>query len=288
MGLGWKGFPGDFETLKAYTFDAASLRALKWISHNTEYVGCRDYMTLEVLKRNGIPNALMTGCPVWYDLSSIGKKVRAPKSVKKLVFTPTQGHRLLQQSIDVMALLSDRFPAAVRYCSFHHGIASDGRFLSPDQESNNKRLASAAKRQGYKVVDAAFDLKKIEFYKTCDLHVGYRVHAHLDFLSRRRPSFLIHEDGRGRGVSQALSAPGVDGFNRTWLSSMTSPLHLDRLTKLVAKADMHIQPDADAATQLRMLIDQEVDNGFARFSGVGKVIDAHFNIMKKFIAGLPK
>ncbi len=34
-------------------------------------------------------------------------------------------------------------------------------------------------------------------------------------------------------------------------------------------------------------VDEEVTNGFARFAGVPAVLDAHYDIMRRFIAGLP-
>jgi hypothetical protein len=65
MGLGWKGYPGDFATLRHYRFSDASLFALKAFSRRALFFGCRDYLTYEVLKRNGFTQGLMTGCPVW-------------------------------------------------------------------------------------------------------------------------------------------------------------------------------------------------------------------------------
>jgi polysaccharide pyruvyl transferase WcaK-like protein len=56
-------------------------------------------------------------------------------------------------------------------------------------------------------VDASRDLDALELYGQVDLHVGYRVHAHLCALSRRRPSLLIAEDGRGRGQAVTLADP---------------------------------------------------------------------------------
>ena len=84
-----------------------------------------------------------------------------------------------------------------------------------EDRRNNRGIQAAALREGYEVVDTSYDLERIRFYDECDLHVGYRVHSHLYFLSQRRPSFLLHEDGRGRGMSSALNVVGVDAFERT-------------------------------------------------------------------------
>jgi len=61
MGLGWKGFPGDYKTLKNYKFTKSSLKVLKTINERTKYISCRDYLTKRALERNGLRNILMTG-----------------------------------------------------------------------------------------------------------------------------------------------------------------------------------------------------------------------------------
>ena len=45
------------------------------------------------------------------------------------------------------------------------------------------------------VIDVSYDEKKIDMYLDFDLHIGYRVHAHIYFLSKSKPSILLHEDG---------------------------------------------------------------------------------------------
>jgi hypothetical protein len=46
-----------------------------------------------------------------------------------------------------------------------------------------------------------------------DLHVGYRVHTNIYFLSHRKPSILIAEDSRGKGLLDTLGGVGVVGYD---------------------------------------------------------------------------
>ncbi len=119
-------------------------------------------------------------------------------------------------------------------------------------------------------MDVSGGLDRIGFYETCDFHVGYRVHSHIHFLSRRRPSFLLHEDGRGRGMSAALSVLGIDAFERAGLFRHRG-----------------IRPGRDTVEMLTAYVDEEVANGFARFAGMPAVLDAHYAIMQRFVMGLP-
>ncbi len=270
LGLGWKGYPGDWETVRNYRFSGESLQALRRISAGTPYLGCRDHLSREVLRRNGIPNGLVTGCPTWFHLPFLGQPLRTPPTVSTLVVTPAQRAMYQQQSIELLTTLAQRFPNARRYCSFNRGIDRDDALMPVEDRRNNRGIQAAALRAGYEVVDTSYDLERIRFYDECDLHVGYRVHSHLYFLSQRRPSFLLHEDGRGRGMSSALNVVGVDAFERTgpfWRRG--------------------IKPGRYALEMLTSYLEEELTNNFARFAGVPAVLDTHYEIMKRFVAGLP-
>lgn len=287
MGLGWKGFPGDQDTLKRYRFSRSSMKILNKISKETKHIGCRDYLTKEALKLNGLDNVLMTGCPVWYDIDSIGKPIKKPEQIKKFAFTPAQNHIYRNQSIEILKVLKTIFQDAESYCSFHRGVMANDQFTSKADEDNNVAIKNEAEKLGYIVVDTSFDLEKLNFYEECDLHIGYRVHGHIYFLSKRRPSILIHEDGRGRGVSEALNILGIDGFTRTFSRSLTDKISIPQVSGSIRKVFGVIKPNKDARDILETYIRDEIENDFARFSGIHNVIDSHYEIMKKFINGLP-
>lgn len=270
LGLGWKGFPGDWDTVRSYRFSEASLGVLRRISAETPFLGARDHLSREVLRRNGIANVLVTGCPAWFHLPSLGKPLTVPAAVKSFTVTPAQRPMYQAQSIALLRVLAERFPSATRYCSFNRGIDQADPRIPEEDRRNNRTIAEAAQQAGYEVIDVSGGLDKLAFYETSDFHVGYRVHSHIHFLSRRRPSFLLHEDGRGRGMSAALAVAGVDAFERGgpfWKRG--------------------IRPGRDAVEMLAAYVDDEVTNGFARFAGLPAVLDTHYEIMRRFIAGFP-
>ncbi|MBN2723914.1 MAG: polysaccharide pyruvyl transferase family protein [Deltaproteobacteria bacterium] len=287
MGLGWKGEPGDFATIRNYNFTSDSMTLLKRISRESEFVSCRDYHTLEILKRNGIENALMTGCPVWYHLPSINRKFYPPEKIRKLVYTPAQKHLFRDQSIDMAAMLRKKFPESELFCCFHRGLNADDEFTPRSNEKNDNYIRNKVEKMGFTIVDGAWDLKNIDFYNTCDLHVGYRVHAHLHFISRRVPSLLIHEDGRGRGVSESLNLMGIDGFQRRFFSSLIEKVPVHEISRALRGVRDIIKADTLSVGRTSMFLDNELENGFKRYTGFPVIIDEHFNIMKKFINSLP-
>lgn len=270
LGLGWKGVPGDWDTVRHYRFTDESLAVLHRIAAETPYLGCRDHLSREVLRRNGIANTLVTGCPAWYHLPSLGQPLRVPSGIAAFTVTPAQRPIYQAQSIDVLRTLAERFPGARRFCSFNRGIDQEDPRIPEEDRRNNRGIATAALQLGYEVMDVSGGLDRIGFYETCDFHVGYRVHSHIHFLSRRRPSFLVHEDGRGRGMSAALSVQGIDAFERAGLFRHRG-----------------IRPGRDTVEMLTAYVDEEVANGFARFAGLPAVLDAHYAIMQRFVMGLP-
>ncbi len=226
FGLGWSGRP--FGHPELFKFDEQSKNFLDKVHQNIKYSSCRDELTHQVLKQNGYDNVKMTGCPVWYDLDSIGKNI-VKDPIERIVFTTPAAPALLKQTYVLMRKLRKQFKNAEIVCSFHRGIFPD-KYTSIRYGATYASMAIAAKFLGFKVVDTSYDMKKISFYKDFDLHVGYRVHAHLDFLSRRKPSILINEDGRGLGMVKSLRLPELNYNDPDLVENYTA--ELDRYKNL--------------------------------------------------------
>lgn len=287
MGMGWKGIPGDNQTLKNYKFTNSARKLLEKMEKSSPALSCRDYYTKKAILNNGFKSALMTGCPVWYDIDSLGKEMNLPNKVKKLVYTPAQDKMFKTQSVEVMKLLKSKFPNAIIYCSFHRGIGEVDKFTPKYDAENTAYLSAEAKKIGLIPVDISYDLKKMDFYEECDFHVGYRVHGHIYFLSKRKPSILLHEDGRGRGVSEALNVLGVDGFERTILGTFSESVSIPKVGGALRKLFPPLKENRLAVEILGRYLDEEIENNFLRFSGVNSVIDNNYKIMESFLKKLP-
>ena len=287
LGLGWKGIAGDEFALGRYRFSPASLQALQWMSAQTDSLGCRDPLTAEVLRRHGIENTSMVGCPVWYDFPSLGREVARPAQIDRVVFTPAQLHGLKGQSVEVARRIAALWPSAERICSFHRGLERAGRWLPEADVANNREIAAAVAELGFRVADVTGDLAEIGFYDDCTLHVGYRVHAHLYFLSKRKPSLLLEEDGRGAGMSRALGLAGVAAFTP---SPLGQRLQRGLAPRLSARASRFAPPyrlNRDAPAQVEAILQRDAADRFERFGDTAEILDAHFECMKKFVRGLP-
>ena len=193
----------------------------------------------------------MTGCPVWYSLPDIGKSGKKSE-IKRIVVTTPAGKHLWKQSNQVLKAVKQQFPNAEIIYSFHRGIFP-GAGTPPRQGLSYIAMSILGMIQGAKIIDVSYNLDKIKFYDECDLHIGYRVHAHLYFLSKRIPSLLINEDGRGLGMTESL---GQEDLN------INQPDLIDRLNQMISN---------------------HKSSNFNWFDKVYKQFDTHFEVMKGFL-----
>jgi len=280
LGLGWKGDPGDDFNLERYRFTERTLALVRALGDRGRY-SARDHLSLEVLRRNGI-DGVMTGCPVWYHLDSLGTPLRIPSEVRRVVFTPPEQEVFHQQSREILYGLRAMLPAAEIVVAFHRGIAADAQ-TPPAAAALLARYAAFARDLGCRVEDVSYDLERIAFYNDCDLHVGYRLHGHLYFLSRRLPSILLEEDGRGRGATEALGAPGVRAWELTWSSRAARTLSSPRAARIMARRFPVKAARAAAVPEALATVRAEIENGFARCAAVPGRIDATWPVMEAFI-----
>ncbi|WP_022851583.1 polysaccharide pyruvyl transferase family protein [Limisalsivibrio acetivorans] len=252
LGVGWSGKPADNPA--GFSFNAESRKLMDRIHEHGLY-SCRDEITAEVLHGQGYDKVVMTGCPVWHDERFIGAEYDLPSEVRRIVFTTPANPRLFKQVLANIRLLEEKFPDAEIIVSFHRGIWPD-EHTSWRSAGIYSLMAGYATVKGHKVEDVSYDLERINFYGDCDLHVGYRVHAHLHFLSRRKPTILFCEDGRGAGMQKTLGLPVV------------------RTT------------DGELVEKCSRMIDEGLESGWETVTPAFRKIEDTYPVMKEFLEKL--
>jgi len=87
FGLGWKGVPGDKQTVREYRFSESSLKLLERAHRDCRSTSCRDYLTKRVLECYGFTNVIMTGDPAWYDLQYIEDPFVPPREIRTIALS---------------------------------------------------------------------------------------------------------------------------------------------------------------------------------------------------------
>lgn len=220
--LGWGG-AGTICTersLYKYEFSSQMLEFLNYIDKQNSILGCRDWYAVRFLKNHGLKNLMMTGCPAWYDLEKI-ETLTKPKNVLEkddlnICVSDAAAPRNKELIKDLLMFLRKKYPKAKIQMVFHRCITEIDKKLIEDefmQRNSIKPIEITGSADGFCVYDA------------CDIHIGFRVHAHIYNLSRGNASILINEDMRGMGVNDALGLRNINlgtrrKFNRIGVRDM--------------------------------------------------------------------
>lgn len=283
FGLGWSGQPMNKPEL--FSFTSESLRALKFIHKNITYSSCRDIITKKILETNGLTNVIMTGCPVWHSIEHENQNFKKPSPIRSIAISNSQNIVFHEQNSLLLKKIREYFGEDVKIFSvFHRGIKSDS--LTPAREARSiKQLVKTSEELQMHVVDAAYDVSKMSIYDQCDIHVGYRLHAHLYCLSHRVPSFLIWEDGRGLGASTSLSLNDVSAFKKNSFYPINN-----LATKILYKAHLHKLLLLNPSTVKSVIerIDNNIKANFSFFDIVPSILSKRFQDLKKFLTSIPQ
>ena len=207
LGMGWWGNTSLSNYLYNYKYSAPMLELLKRASHDSKSLTCRDYLTTSVLRNNGFDNVVMTGCPAWYYIPFVfdtGYKKGTLPNVKKICISDCANPQLYPMMMDLIKHIKKLFPETDIRVVFHRGMNNVKEEMIKYFETN-----------GIEHIDIAYSSDGFKVYDNCDLHIGFRVHAHIYNLSIRNLSILIGEDSRGMGVNTALGLPNITACNYT-------------------------------------------------------------------------
>ena len=187
MGIGWKSINGEWQDSYQYKLNESSISLVKKISNSGYLSSVRDYHTLNVVRFKGFKNFLMTGCPAYYDLDYINKKAII-SNIKKIAFSlgtsfveSSSMEKLMKKNI---LKCQEEFLDCEFEVVFHHSLNKE-QFLSI-HSGNSKHVerhnnfASWLDSQNISYVDISGSAENLmNYYKSVDLHIGYRVHAHI-------------------------------------------------------------------------------------------------------------
>lgn len=289
MGVGWKSISGEWNDTYNYSFNQSSLDLLNRIDTSNLKSSVRDYHSLNSLNFNGIDNVLMTGCPAYYNLDFLNKPLE-PREFKKVAFSLGVSFiesKSMEISMKQTVLdLNEKFKSKGFEVVFHHSLDKE-KFLSTHNstEKHNKKhneFAEWLEKKHIKYCDISGSAENlIDYYSKVDLHIGFRVHAHIFMNSISKFSILISEDGRAKGVRKAIGGIVIDGyfhFKNGFLSKVFNKLlpFYDRYTS-----------NGFLSKEILLNVSYEKETDFLRIKSSRLQIDNNFKVMKKFIEQLP-
>lgn len=216
IGIGVNGEPGKNDAMSDET-----RQVMLYIHSKLKWSSWRCPLTVDYIARN-LPElsekALLTGCPVMYLGGRHGGSSHLDQAPKRIAVTFTDRDRFWDRESRTIDFINARFPSSDKVFSIHQKMPTRSlrkklKLLltgGSDHKRLSDRLLSHAQRRGFELFSSTEVEDYLRLYRECDLHIGSRLHAHLYFLSLRKPSFLTYVDDRMLGFSQMLGFPVCD------------------------------------------------------------------------------
>lgn len=206
LGWGWKEKDCTEKSIyKRKVFSNDMMRWVEFMQKDGNKISCRDWYTLKMLEAQGVSGCRMVGCPAWYNLEKVDNlcfndRKLFEKENPYIIISDAAFTRNVKLTLEVVRLMRHRFPKAEIKVLLHRGVTADNKFLMEDVNKEKYQ---------YSVEDISGSVEGFKQYDTCDLHIGFRVHAHIYNLSMGNASILINEDARGYGVNDALGIANI-------------------------------------------------------------------------------
>ena len=161
---------------------------------------------MNILRNIGITDSVMTGCPAWYYLPKLNDfniDFTGIDNVKTICISDSA--KLENKALDIalFELLRKEFKKDTKIYYVMHR----------NNWNKLENIKEASDKYGITTVSIAGSDTGLSIYDNCDIHIGFRVHAHIYNLSKRKYSILIEEDGRGAGVNDALGLPSITAYS---------------------------------------------------------------------------
>lgn len=114
----------------------------------------------------------------------------------------------------------------------------------------------------------------LDAYSEYDMHVGYRVHAHVSSLLRRKVSYLLEQDGRGADYGCSLNARcSCPSWVKENSESCCFDIFINKLKKRLLPRYSGVQQVSESAVDVLLaIIKGDLQNGFEKFSAINDQI----------------
>jgi len=290
MGIGWYSKQGDWSNTHNYSLSDKTIELLKKIDSTGFKSSVRDYHTLNTLQTLGFKNFIMTACPAVYNTNFFKKSVETPATadIKKIGFSLgasfKTSQKMFNQMQDVLLALKNNFKDSKIETVFHHS-PSEKYLNSPGSNKHfhqmQLKFLEWLKKNDFSWTDISGSAENLKtYYQNIDLHVGYRVHAHIFMNSISKPSVLLNEDGRGKALKDVIGGVTIDAIESVNESKYIKAAYLMGINIDDTISPKNICQDLINTINYNLTIGNKFQQ--SRFE-----INRHYKQMENFISNLP-
>ncbi len=290
MGIGWKSMSGEWKDTYTYPLNHTTLMLLNKIEGSGFMNSVRDYHTLNTLQMKGYKNVLMTGCPAYYDSEYLNKDMHIVQEINTVAFSLgvsfVESKSMEKLMKNLIIELKEYFANKKFQVVFHHSLNKDEllKHSSANERHSMKhnQFAKWLEKNKIKYIDISGSAENLmNYYSKVDLHIGFRVHAHIFMNSISKYSILISEDGRAKGVEKTIGGIVLDGYLNFRGSNVSKFLN-----KLFNSYDRY-NSNTYINKELFNNIGYEREINYSRIANSRRIINANYKLMEKFLKQLP-
>jgi len=289
IGVGWKSLNGSWSDTENYQLTYKTKQLLSRIENDKIGFSVRDYHTMNVLNCHGYSNVHMTGCPATYCHRFFNTELKQ-NEIKKVAFSlgvsfisSKEMELQMKETIIGFKKYFESINSNIEVV-FHHSTKNDflkthGSF--PKHLESHLNFIKWLEKENLSWIDISGSADNlINYYNNVDLHIGYRVHAHIFMCSISKPSVLISEDGRGRALEKVINGCIIDSFSYVGDSNFH---------KLFRKLGVHsgFYGVENKKNEIISTVLYELKHEFPRMKSVRHTINNNYQVMLNFIKKLP-
>lgn len=215
---------------RAIDLPDSSRRFWQLVADRCAAIGVRGAFSAETLRRNGVGNVEVVGCPSIFRTRNRDLAIKVPdqREIRKVAFSLRREFDS-SYTADPEAYLRNQRQALLKVDSqcdmvmSSHGEQEEKAFFLRDAAAKEKAVAEFVQSGWWTGPDDApmreiyerklfsfFDVERYDdFAKSIDLAVGYRVHGVLPAVAHGVPGVLVAYDTRSQELAETLKIPVV-------------------------------------------------------------------------------
>jgi len=174
-------------------FTKETMLLLKDINKKARFFSTRGVLTQSFCNFVDLNNSFFAGDIAFYAENNADKNFKRNDDIKNISISSPHRPEIYTDSLTTLVLGIKRLFPNASLKLIQHGKSD---FFNSFCKNNNIELVEAYKDKH----------KGLSTYDDTDLHVGFRVHAHVSSLKRKIPSYLLEQDGRGADYGLTLNA----------------------------------------------------------------------------------
>lgn len=234
------------------------------LSISKYYSSTRDFESIALLRNAGYNCFCFSGCPALYANGGENENYIL-NELRTIVFSCGAPGLMTSDSVNqhlsVARMIKSKFPTAKIFAAFHHPINLQG--LPNNTSSEWMELPERLRKMGLTPIDISGGTDKMKsLYQEADLHVGYRVHAHILMTSWKKASILIAEDGRGSAMADIISGKTFKAYKN--IRYRTIPLRPKwcppKFWRTSCQYQMNISDEISTYIDKNIVVGKEVPN----------------------------